>query len=286
MSYSLDNILSVLKMHFGHPSPSSSIVPDPDGIHANVLIRDGYTLKRIDGATEARPSHTFKDVRCFADYLNREYDRNRLDAGDCDIVMSEGRFTAYFDPYDKAGTNVACQLEPDTDFWAWQNASETTMSVDAFHKFIRRVLPTFLPFDGGKVSLGEYLLTQLGSLKVSQDSEVEIRTNRVGLVEFSGGTGKTTVSGKMPDTFKVCTPVYEGVLDADGNPMVYTFDVLLTVKVEGGKPAFSFCIPRYHQVVREAQLDAVAYLRDLLHDDFLVGVGVPCSKLVQVGPVL
>lgn len=281
MNFDPLGFLEGLVNKFGAATAKLALVPSPDGKNALGLVRAGYQAIPYPGRTEPRPAHWFHDLGDFAAYLNRHAkDRPR-----CDILVAPTEARAVFDHDDPQSPHIGCRLRWHPDYEAWMGVLGKPLDIAALHDHVRAVMPTFTALEDGEVPVGEMLLGQLSKLEVIKGGALKVSVAANGLIEFAGAEDKTTVTGRFPDRFTVVLPVYESILNRLNEPDTYTLEVLLSLKIVNGAPVFTFRAPRHEVVELDALRGAVAYLRGLLDESFLVGVGEARSCDVSVGPV-
>lgn len=285
MPFDLKAILESLARKLGPATEKLAVVRDPNGLGAVSLAREGYTIAHFGGVIEPRPAHVFADLADFAAYLNR----HAVGFPKCDVLIDAHGATATFNHESRTAPKISCALRLHPDWSAWGAVLGKALTAEQLHDHVRAVAPTFTGIDNegmAVISTGEHILAQLARLEVVKGGGIKIGVAANGLIEFSGSEDKTTVTGRFPDAFEIVTPLYDSVEDDRGKSDAYTVEVLLTLKVVDGAPLFVLRAPRKSVAELDALRGAVAYLRRLLHESFLVGVGEARSVDVSVGPVL
>jgi hypothetical protein len=261
----------------GDASPPTTLVGRPDGQGVIALVRDGYQVKTLEGQRVNARVHVFEEVASLADWLKRHADPKVVE-----VLVGEQRVVAALTPRDIHGDQVVCPLHLHPRWARWQKLLDQPVGQRLLHRFVLSSLEDFevLPVEGSAVgiSAGETLASQLAKFEALKTSEVKVELDERGFVRFAGMSEKTEVSGKLPPRFKVRVPLFLGVEQlVDGKPAgeaFYELEIHLRVIVETGRPpAFELSCPNLEVVVRGARIDAVAWLRHLLGEGFLVGLG-------------
>lgn len=266
---------------FGAPAPKPEFVPAPRGRGASVVaVRNDYKLETVPGPERSRRTHVFHDLGSFAEWLNRfgtEPQKVEILVGDKDAQAVLGD-----DPH---ASLVKCQLRNHPTFDAWQKALGQEQEPKVFHAFLRSVSGTF--DDGsGSVNTGDVLSGELQKLKAVTTGDIDMNVDPRGFYTVNGSTSRVQVDAKIPPSFTIHTPIFVGIpvpLPSLDDGALRTFDpreerryaleILLTMDVEDGGIGFTLTCPGLARVLHEARLDAVAHLRSLLNDGFLVGLG-------------
>ena len=133
-------------------------------------------------------------------------------------------------------------------------------------------------------SYGEWLASQIGQLEVMTGGTFESHLDPSGTLIFQGASAKTNISGKIPPRFSITVPYYLGVFDPETDlPRDYELEILLRTEVtKDGVPMFTLSCPGLDVVKLEALQDAAGWLRSLLGDKFLVGMGALALRSVPV----
>lgn len=263
----------------GAPSDTPTIVVDPDGHHAVVLIRDGYNLKRLDGPMAVVPTHTFADLGTFAAYLNR----HAADPERCHILLDPQALTvkAGVDPRNTAADLVSCTLQRHPRYVRWAKAFQSPLTQQGMLNLILGAEEDFarLRSDEGDDlgSMARSLAAQLQKFSAGRNIQMKVETDETGAIRFQGLEDKVEVRGKLPPRFVVVVPFLVGVERPDDTSewveATYAMEVLMRVDVDDKGPSFCLSCPRLPVLQHEAQRDAAAYLEHKLNDGFLVGLG-------------
>lgn len=254
----------------GAPAPKPDFVPAPRGRGASVVaVRNDYKLETVPGPERSKRTHVFHDLGSFAEWLNRfgaEPQKVEILVGD-----KEAQAVLGDDPH---ASLVTCQLRNHPTFDAWQKALGQEQEPKAFHAFLRSVSGTFDDGSGG-VNTGDVLSGELQKLKAVTTGDIDMNVDPRGFYTVNGSTSRVQVDAKIPPSFTIHTPIFVGIPDAEtsGAERRYALEILLTMDVEDGGIGFTLTCPGLARVLHEARLDAVAHLRSLLNEGFLVGLG-------------
>lgn len=257
--------------------------PNPNGSGALVAVRSGYTVQAFPGKQTHQAVHTFHDLASFAAWLNREVTAEYQ--GDVDILAGETAVNAALNPGDPYGDQVQCLLKYHPMFEAWRGVFGKTMDQKQFHAFVRGNLDAFPAGASSGVSEGDILATELQKLGVARGDKFDTELDPRGFYHFSGSTGSVNYSGNIPPRFNIVVPIIQGVSADLADPLGtalalpgasevrYQLDILLSMDVTDKGAQFTLSCPALPIHLHRARLDAVAYLRRLLAEGFLVGLG-------------
>lgn len=265
----IEIILSTLQ-DFVSPVPAPETIDAPRGRGAKVVgVRSDYKLETLPGPERSKRAHVFHDLGSFADWLNRF----AKVAEGVEILVGDEEAKAVLgdDPH---ASLVTCQLRNHPTFDAWQKALGTKQNPKAFHAFLRSVSGTFDDGSGG-VNAGDVLSGELQKLKAVTTGDIDMNVDPRGFYTVNGSTSRVQVDAKIPPSFTIHTPIFVGIPDpgVEGQERRYALEILLTMDVEDGGIGFTLTCPGLARVLHEARLDAVAHLRALLNEGFLVGLG-------------
>lgn len=272
------SVIAFLRM-LSDPSPKAELVDNPNSRGGSVVsVRNDYKLERLPGPEVSRRAHAFHDLGSFAEWLKRfgtEPSKVEILVGDREAkaVLSESPFASL----------VSCQLRDHPTFAAWTKAFGQEMEPKEFHAFIRSVAETFGDAGGG-VTVSDVLSGELQKLKAVTQGDLAMQIAPRGFYAVSGNTKSVQVDAKIPPSFKIRTPIFVGIPTPAGTgpngevivaltDRLYELEILLATDVDDDSISFTVTCPRLDAVKHEARLDAVAHLRGLLGDGFLVGLG-------------
>lgn len=254
----------------GAPAPKPDFVPAPRGRGASVVaVRNDYKLETVPGPERSKRAHVFHDLGSFADWLNRF----GTEPQSVEILVGDEMAQAVLcdDPH---ASLVKCQLRNHPTFNAWQKALGTEQTPKAFHAFLRSIAGTFDDGSGG-VNAGDVLSGELQKLKAVTTGDIDMNVDPRGFYTVNGSTSRVQVDAKIPPSFTIHTPIFVGIPDPaiEGQERRYALEILLTMDVDDSAIGFTLTCPGLARVLHEARLDAVAHLRSLLNEGFLVGLG-------------
>ncbi len=265
---------------FGAPAPKPEFVDAPRGRGASVVaVRNDYKLETVPGPERSKRTHVFHDLCSFAEWLNRF----GTDPQKVEILVGDKEAHAVLGD-DPTASLVKCQLRHHPTFEAWQKALGVEQEPKAFHAFLRSIAGTFDDGTGG-VNTGDVLSSELQKLKAVTTGDIDMNVDPRGFYTVNGSTSRVQVDAKIPPSFTIHTPIFVGIPDPagtgpNGEAIVvanserrYALEILLTMDVEDGSIGFTLTCPGLARVLHEARLDAVAHLRSLLNEGFLVGLG-------------
>lgn len=266
------NLTAFLRL-LSDPAPKTELVDDPNGRGGSVLIvRDDYKVEQVAGPDRAKRVHIFHDLRSFAEWLKRwgKPDTTEILVGDAKARALLGGATVAHDP----ASDVSCVLRDHPTFAAWRKAFGVKMNPKTFHAFIRSVAATF-GSGGGGVTAADVLSGELAKLKAVKNGEINMSVDPRGFYAVSGASTTTQVDAKIPPQFTVRTPILIGIPESESSDteMLYGLEILLSMDVEDSGIFFTLTCPTLDAVLHQARLDAVGYLRALLDEGFLVGLG-------------
>lgn len=283
MTEILDTILSgataFLRL-LSDPAPKLDVVADPRGRGGLVAaVRSDYKLERLAGPELEQRTHTFHDLGSYADWLKRW-----AKPGETEILVGETqarallRGTEAVDPI----ADVTCKLLDHPTFAAWKGAFGVKRDPKQFHAFIRSVAATFDDGNGG-VNTADFLSGELAKLKAVKSGEINSSVDPRGFYAVSGATSTTQVDAKIPPSFTVRSPIFVGIPDPENaeRERLYALEILLAMDVESNGILFTLTCPALPAVLHQARLDAVAHLRALLGEGFLVGLGDIATTLLD-----
>lgn len=251
--------------------PCVEVGTDPNGGTRRFLVRDGYHVHHAPPATVGVPAHTFHDVRSFGEWLNCH-----ADAGTAQVLVGEGLAIAHVDPQDPNGARVMLLMRHHPRVERWLGVLGKNLTQEGFSELLtagRRDTDLLQDSAGHDIGwMGTELAEQARNFALAFSGDLKRRVDQHGVVRFSGATSEQTVSGQLPPEFSVHVPFFLGV-ELHGEEPLYTLELGIGISTRGGEPAFVLRAPALDEVAYEARLDLVTHLRDVLHDDFLVGMG-------------
>lgn len=266
------NVTAFLRL-LSDPAPTPTLVDDPRGRGGSIVVtRDDYKVERIPGPERAKRTHVFHDLGSYAEWLKRWAKPEKTE-----ILVGDTQARALLEGQDRAtdpAADVTCLLRHHPTFAAWKAAFGVKQDPKAFHAFIRSVARTF-PANGGGVSGADVLSGELAKLKAVKGGEVNSSVDARGFYAVSGVTSTLQVDAKIPTAFTIRSPIFVGIPDPDAalEDRLYDLEILLAMDVAESGISFTLTCPTLDAVLHQARLDAVAHLRALLGEGFLVGLG-------------
>jgi len=274
----IEQISGALKID---PTPVLEEKANPSGHGTVAVVKEGYRLEKLPGKQKNARKHVFHDPRSLAEWLNRE-----ADAGATDILVAQKDIACCLTPEDPHGDMVRCEMQHSPEFVAWSGAfAGRSFSQKDLHAFIRGNLQSFSG-DGGPVNPGKVLASDIQKLSVNSGKEFTGELDPMGYYRFQGGTGRAAVEGSIPPSFEIEIPVFVGVARPNEESEIrYPLEVLVSIDIDDDrdeKCSFKLSCPSLPLVLHQARIDTATFLRSLLNDGFLVGLGVLAVQPVPV----
>lgn len=253
---------------------------DPDGRGTSALVREGYRVEKRAGGDVAVVVHTFHDPESLCGWLNRY-----ADPQEAQILVDDDAVTASADRVDADGFQLTMPLDYGLEAGAWFNAFSRSHDQRGMFRLIQAQQADF------PGNVGADMLGQLMTLDACRGGEVKSSLNAHGGYNLAVATDRRDVNAKLPPSFHVVIPIYDGVRLVEegeagtvaGELAVYSVEVFLRLEVsDRGQIVMQLECPGWDKAVKDAQRDLVAYMRHLLEDGFLVGRGCHGKRLVKV----
>lgn len=276
----LRDILTTVASLLAKPTEPAT---NPSGYGAVVFHPPGWTHAILQGPHALKAGHVFHDVEGFASWLLRE----TADPEKADVLVGGGSITAKLDNTRQASHRVTCELVETPAAKRWKMALGKPLTQSALMELLVAAEGDFAPFPGDDLDHGDRLRDALSLFSVATSGEYNHHIGRHGELAFEGGSSKREVKGSLPSSFELRLPWYLGVCTDHGAGeawvlAMYDLKVLLRLDVkEPSKPTFTLVAPGLEELVHNARLDAADYLKHLLGPDFLVGLGVVHTKVVD-----
>lgn len=257
------------------PAAVPAVADDnPNGHGQLVVVRQGFTVQALPGRMKSRRTHTFDDLTSFAAWLNRHVPT--IEAQErCEILATDKHVDADLTPADPSSDTVRCLLKEHPLFAAWQGILSKPLQQKQLHAFIRGAVTTFAETEG--VNQGDLIASQVRKVQVNGGAELSAELDETGFYRVEIAGARTAIASQIPPSFVVSVPIFAGVKkvgeDAEAR---YALGILLSMDVAGDAKngiVFHLSCPELPVVLHQARLDAVAYLRSLLAEGFLVGLG-------------
>jgi hypothetical protein len=276
-------IFDAIVESLGQPSAKPEVIDNPNGRGGYIaLSREGYTLHVMPGPQRQLRTHTFADLRSFAEFLNRHATRETTE-----ILMNETTTKALLEPRDPLGCRVSCDMRFHPRFDRWKRLLGKAMTQREFLGLVIAARDDFGTIKTSKgepiATEGEMFATNLMRLAINKEGSYQCDIDERGTIRFSAGTEKTTVQGQLPSRFTIHVPVFRGIekaLKAGLEEPLYPLEILLELDVEE-KPMFTLVAPAIEMVVLDALMDAAEYLRSRLDKGFLVSLGNASLHVVE-----
>lgn len=266
--------INELTSRIAPPTPALEITAAPDGNQQLAVVKEGYRLERILGPTKNAREHTFHDLKSAAEWLNRH-----ADVAEVEILADEAEVVAALTPGDPTGDVVRARMIAHPMLSSWTGIFGKPLNQKALHAQVRGNKAAFRESAPG-VSEAEVISGELKKLSVGNTSDLQGELDEMGYYRFQSSTGRVEVSGRIPSSFEIVVPVFIGVEDEHGIECRYPIEILVWMNADGGAVAFTLSAPGLPLIMHQARLDAVAYLRSLLNDGFLVGLGTAKLRTV------
>ncbi|OFW99276.1 MAG: hypothetical protein A3E78_11865 [Alphaproteobacteria bacterium RIFCSPHIGHO2_12_FULL_63_12] len=246
------------------PVPRLEETPLKLGAHSVIARHKDYVLERVPSIERSTRRHVFQDVTSFAQWLNRHGQKQRTE-----ILVDEKEIAAALDADDPYTDVVKCALTFHPTFAAWSAIFGRRIDQRAFLQLVR----------GQRAALGnhgELLLGELRSFEVVRQGDFKHELDDRGFTRFHGSTAKQDAKGAFPAEIGVKTPIFDDIKWVDGSNDLdcsYSLEVLVEIVIEEKLAFFTLTCPSLPVVMRAARRDAVAYLRDMIEEEYLVGIG-------------
>ncbi len=211
---------------------------------------------------EGMPEHCFDDVESFAQYLNRHHDHNAMNV---DILVQEDDIIAYIEPFHTKTQVLKCDLITHPAWDAWTHLLDGDIRV-------QREVQQFVRAWRGTILNSAPLMAAFSAISVTGSQAMSMHIDETGATRLASTEGKTDIAAKIPSVITADVPVYEGIKPgALVNDQTYQLEVMVSVNLDPLN--FSFDCPAIELIRRKARRDVAQYLRELLNDEFLVGMG-------------
>ncbi|HVM94837.1 MAG TPA: hypothetical protein VMT89_00545 [Candidatus Acidoferrales bacterium] len=279
----IGSILTKVRELLGKPTEKPVFALDPSGNGGLVAVRNGYTLARYNGQSRMARNHKFLDIRSFADFLNRHVDSGepRLAA---EILAREYQIVAQLSPRDLNSDTLTCDIQKHPAFVPWDNLFGRQITQRDLLAFVRANKTAFLT--AGDDTIGDYeqLVGGLKTLEIIGTKTLKTTVEEHGFISLDSDEGKVEHRGKLPTSFRLQLPILLGVCDepaADAKELQYSLEVLVFMDTDDGV-SFKLICPELAMILHKAREDALAFLRMLLEEGFLVGMGTLATAQVPV----
>ncbi len=250
----------------------ASVHPNPDGHGQFVIHPSDHEVTGLDGLHRCQRVHRMDDVNSFAAWLLRHADPKIAE-----IFVDADHIIAGLDPKDDAHDKVRCDLVLHPRAARWRAILGKRLDQKTLH---RHLIATADDFEDWKVaddnlgSYGRILAGEVAKLEIARRGDYTAHLDPRGFYTFQGGNEHTDVAGRIPASFKFEIPWFRGVCLPTEEACTYSVEVLLDMDVDNpASPGFVLAAPDLPLVEYQAREDAVAWLRHLLPDEFLVGLG-------------
>jgi len=258
----------------GPASAKFEVHPDPRQPGAEqVLVRDGYSMKKLDGPDRRVRGHMYSDLGTFAAALNQHFQPSTTD-----ILMNDHQVVADSNPHCVGVDIVRCSMSMHPRLSRWDDVLSAQMDQQSTLRLVVSCdgdFPFALTTKGKESSVrtGEGLAMQLTKLSIAKNSDYQCEIDERGFTRFQAANEKTKMSGALPPRFNINVPFFRGVLNPDGSEMLYNLVMHLRVDASGPKPMFVLDCPELPVIRYQALRDAALFLERQLDEGFLVGVG-------------
>jgi len=246
------------------PAPELKLTPLGSGGQSAIVRHKDYVVERLPSIERSKRKHIFQDVTTFAAWLNRHGLKERTE-----ILVDEKEIAASLDADDPHTDVVKCALSFHPTFAAWSAIFNKRIDQRSFLQLVRGQR-------GALGTHGELLLGELRSFEVVRQGDFKHEIDDRGFTRFHGSTAKQDAKGVFPAEIEVKTPIFDDIKRVEGSnelDCVYSLEVLVEIVIEEKLAFFTLTCPGLPLVLRAARRDAVAYLRDLIDDEYLVGIG-------------
>lgn len=223
-------------------------LPGEDGGALAVIIPEGHELQSLE-EYESSPrrlekSPVFVDTGSFIEYVNDYMDRRTKIFG----TLDDGKIIARLDYSDGPNPewnthNATLAMKPHPDWKEWAEKAGKPMAQEEFARFIERFTHCVIEPDSAT------LIETIEKMEVTSGMQFESKINRVdGSVSFTYKDDQQLV-GQL----KVPTKFYLSMAPFEANKP-QTVEVLLRYRVKEGTLTFSYDLPEFSKIKREAFL--------------------------------
>lgn len=270
-------------------TPGGFATLPPKGVRSVIAVKAGYALQELQQQRPEVPGrrYTFIDVDSFTDFLKRSTEKggtisNQIGAMPMDdvervkLLCSESRH--YFTPTNteilgKDGAitaishvaherhEVSLKLAEDDAWKFWKRLDGTTMDL-ADLSLLLRARRNDLP--------KKDILSLMADISLKIEDNAEFKRDKNGRVKFASKSRNVETEGTIPDTLDLAIPVYAG---APLQPV--TVDLVSDIRKGENGPELTFTVRIVDPatVQREAWEERVGKVRELLGNEWLVGMG-------------
>ncbi len=244
-----------------------ALVPNR-GQKAVIVVKDGYKLLPVEQQRPEVPGrrYTFIDVESFTSFLLRSAGTGGDFVAVCtEVAGTNGTLTAISDVAHERH-EVSLKLAEDDAWRTWQAHNNRVFTVAE----LRRLLKARR---GDLADSSKSRMASLGDIAVNISSGAEVKLDpKTNLVTYKGQSKNVEVTGSVPESFTLAIPVYVG---QGVREVVIDLEPSIDGKAEDAEQRLKLklSIVDAATVTREAWEERVAKVRELLGDEWLVGMG-------------
>ncbi len=256
-------------------------IEDPGHLGAFVIHDQSTQCTALMSPQEAVSAHKFADVDSLAAWLLKH-----AKPGPTEVLVAATEIRASPDPARAGRTGVSAKLHPHPRAQRWFDAFKKGLSQrDLFRLLIvaEEDFPQLTLADGSPAGSGNFA-HEVRKLSVKRDSAFAAELDHRGFYKVRDESASTELSARVPSEFEIVVPLLQGIRDASDVVMdapephgalecTYTLRILLDIDMSMAAPQFTLSAPGLELAQHEALRDAAAWLRHLLGDEWLVGLG-------------
>ena len=246
--------------------PPVESIDDPDGDGVVLFYREGYKSLHMEGPERRVRGHVFGDLESLAAHLNRHALPEVAD-----VLVSADKAVADFMPHTLNDDIVSCPMVVHPCARRWLEAMRSWLTQRDFLLLVLSAAEDFASEAEAKALAGE-----LQMLKVVSGGEMKTELDQHGRTKFSGAHRSKKYEGEIPQRIVLQVPLFVGICrEAEGEWVEATYPLELFIHVLDEEKGFKFKLscPGFEVVQHQAVREAAEWLRHLLNDGFLVGLG-------------
>ena len=260
-----DNLRDLFQPAVG--DPGNKVMFAERGVRAIVALRSGYSLVTVPEKRADRPNrtHTFEDVESFTSFLLKG--EHGFTPQATEILGSSSDGCGEIDAvntlaWERDEVDLKLPLSSAWSFWSTKK-NGARVSLKELRELLRARRGDLAP--SSKSILPD--LTAV-AVNISKNAKLEIDP-KSGLITFDGVEKNTKVEGAIPSEIVLHLPIYEG-----GPVHEVTVDLVAAIDEQNSNAlSFTLRLVDPDTVVREAWLEQIEKVRELLGKEWLVGIG-------------
>lgn len=253
----------------GEPVPVFEVKRSPSEISGVVVVKDGYSVQRLEGPKEGYRAHELQDLTSMADWLLAYVPEEKR--AQVEIFVGDGNARAILDPrHHEISETIGADMAYQPVFQTWKALLGATgegnwISQKELFRQFRRVKST--------IENGHVILQKIQKAGVIESMESESELSDTGGTTLRGTVGRKNSKLEIPESLELKIPVYLDAHARDTDAPVYPLSVIVETEIEEGAVRFRLVAPEFPQLKKNAQVDAATFLQDTLGEGFHVVLG-------------